>query len=119
MFLVLFEVVCLHESVRFILYQPGPDYICMHVTSTYGCTVKDAFILPMRGKQNTAKTLCCSCSFMFARFSDRGQNQNETICRFTLKKKKDESFTLWFWVNVHHTTLGDDLPTVEERRWCP
>lgn len=55
---------------------------------TYGCTVKGTFMLRMREKQNTAKTLCCSCSFMFAWFSDWGQNQNETICRHTFKKKK-------------------------------
>lgn len=39
---------------------------------------------------------------------------------FTFKKqqnKKDEPFTLWFWINVHHTTLGDGLPTTEKQQW--
>lgn len=33
------------------------------------------------------------------------------------KEKKDEPFTLWFWANVHHTTLGDGLPTTERQQW--
>lgn len=108
--------------MRFIRYQPGPDYIWMHLTYTYGCTVKDTLILCMREKENTAKTLCCSCSFMFAGFSDRGQNQNETICRYTLRIKYvkgegDEPFPLWFRANVDHMTFGDGLPTTEQQHW--
>lgn len=52
------------------------------------------------GNNRTHEALCCACSFMFAWLGDR-----------------DEPFTLWFWANVNHTTLGDGLPTTERQQW--